>query len=175
MVERVRKVLHQDGASWNVTKLFSGCGDKLRLSPFYPINAAQFAPREQNKDKLIKPELTRLTNSGVLSVLSVSNQSVLQHGAGHINGFFFFSSFLTALATTFSQALRVNSTSIVTECARNPCEEAGKGMFYWCLCWDCLSIIGLFVLVLFRWLLFKMTLSNTSCYISLHTPAHISP
>lgn len=51
MEERVRKVLHQDGASRNVTKLFSGRGDKLRLSPFYPINAAQFAPSEQNKDK----------------------------------------------------------------------------------------------------------------------------
>lgn len=61
--EPVRKVLHQDGASWNVTKL---CGRhhqeiKLRLKSFHPINTTSFAPRGQSKDKLIKSDSTRPT------------------------------------------------------------------------------------------------------------------
>lgn len=59
MKEREGKVLHQDGASRKVTKLFSGGGDKLRLRPFHPINAAPRALGEQNKDGLIKSESTR--------------------------------------------------------------------------------------------------------------------
>lgn len=45
----MRKVLHQDGASQNVTKLFAGRADKLRLGPFYLINAAQVAPRAKQR------------------------------------------------------------------------------------------------------------------------------
>lgn len=112
--ERMRKVLHQDGTSWNVTKLIVGPGDKLRLSPFYPINAAQFAPREQNKDKLIKSKLTRLTNTGGLSVsffatlYCLYQVCTLTQCRSHQRLFFCVCA-STALASSSSQALRLTA------------------------------------------------------------------
>lgn len=165
MEERVRKVLHQDGASWNVTKLFSGRGDKLRLSPFYPMNAAQFAPREQNKDKLIKSKLTRLTNSGALSALSVFSVSTpdraLTWWRSHQWPLFLFfflprrrwfqplvrRSGLTARPLSQKTKKKTRHTNPV----RRPGRECAGGVCGW----DCLTLAGLFVLVLFRQLLFK--------------------
>lgn len=114
MEERMRKVLHQDGTSWNVTKLIVGPGDKLRLSPFYPINAAQFAPREQNKDKLIKSKLTRLTNTGGLSVSFfchslLSLPSLQSNTVSVASKAFFCVCASTALASSSSQALRLTA------------------------------------------------------------------
>lgn len=136
----MRKVLHQDGASWNVTKLFSGRGDKLRLSPFYPINAAQFAPREQNKDKLIKSKLTRLTNSGALSVLSVFSVSTpdraLTWWRSHQWPLFLFLFFLPR-RRWFQPLVRRSGLTAQPlsqkkkKPTHKPCEEAGEGMRWW--------------------------------------------
>lgn len=139
MEERVRKVLHQDGASWNVTKLFSGRGDKLRLSPFYPINAAQFAPREQNKDKLIKSKLTRLTNSGALSALSVFSVSTpdraLTWWRSHQWPLFLF--IFLPRRRWFQPLVRRSGLTAQPlsqkkkKTTHKPCEEAGEGMRWW--------------------------------------------
>lgn len=129
--ERVRKVLHQDGTSWNVTKLFVGPGDKLRLSPFYPINAAQFAPGEQNKDKLIKSKLTRLTNSGGLSVsffatlYCLYQVCTLTQCRSH-QRLFFVCVRLHCVGFKLESGAPVNSASIVMKTAHKRWEEAGK-------------------------------------------------
>lgn len=131
MEERMRKVLHQDGTSWNVTKLIVGPGDKLRLSPFYPINAAQFAPREQNKDKLIKSKLTRLTNTGGLSVSFfchslLSLPSLQSNTVSVTSKAFFLCVCLHCVGFKLESGAPVNSASIVMKTAHKRWEEAGK-------------------------------------------------
>lgn len=55
---------------------------------------------------------------------------------------------LSALASTFSQALRLTAHPLSPKVpVRRPGRECATGV---CVSWDCLSIIGLFVLVLFR-------------------------
>lgn len=67
----------------------------------------------------------------------------------------------TALVSTFSQAVWVNSTAIVTKKKKkknrhtNPVRRPGRECAGGVCGWDCLTLAGLFVLVLFRQLLFK--------------------
>lgn len=64
MKERLRK---STPSGWSISKCDKAVRrrrDKLRLRPFHPINGARRAPREQNKDDLIKSESPRTAHDG---------------------------------------------------------------------------------------------------------------
>lgn len=141
MEERVRKVLHQDGASWNVTKLFSGRGDKLRLSPFLSDKrrtvCSERAKQRQTHQIQVDKTHKQWCSVCALRLFCLNPDRALTWWRSHQWPLFLF--FFLPRRRWFQPLVRrsgltarpLSQKKKKKNTTHKPCEEAGEGMRWW--------------------------------------------